>query len=445
MRPWPGMSWLAAGVLASGLLQLTSACQAGSNGLGDGGSGAGPAIDGSGRAGDGAAPARDGAAPAIDAARPDAARPDAAQRPDAAPPPPDAAPPPVFTEGPYQFLSESGLYSDIASKTLSPEVMEFEPAFTLWSDGAVKTRWVRIPPGTQINTRSMGRWVLPPGGTLWKEFRDPTTGKRLETRIVQHRSDGSYYLAAFIWNADDSEAVFDDSPTTDPADIPDGCATCRNPPCNSYPAGCHVVPPQAQCNNCHGGEPGKALGFSAVQLSHDGPGATLTYLADAGLLSDPPPPGVTYPVPGTPIERAAIGTLHANCGHCHHSTASQQLCYALTDPDNPDNSGPTLGFEARVMPGDLTVQDTELWQSAVDQDLQFWVGAMEGNYTSPLITRRITPGDHTESAVWYRMSVREWGQRAPYDDHQQMPTIGTNQVDQVGLGRVATWIDSLSP
>jgi hypothetical protein len=41
------------------------------------------------------------------------------------------------------------------------------------------------------------------------------------------------------------------------------------------------------------------------------------------------------------------------------------------------------------------------------------------------------------------MSVREWGQAAPYDDHQQMPTLGTHEVDPTGLGRIETWIQSL--
>ncbi len=43
------------------------------------------------------------------------------------------------------------------------------------------------------------------------------------------------------------------------------------------------------------------------------------------------------------------------------------------------------------------------------------------------------------------MSVREWGHLAPYDDHQQMPPVGTHRVDPAGLGAVETWIEALSP
>jgi hypothetical protein len=194
-----------------------------------------------------------------------------------------------------------------------------------------------------------------------------------------------------------------------------------------------VVPQPALCNRCHGGEQYKLLGFSAVQLSHDGPGVTLADLAAADLLSAPPPGGETYPVPGTAIERAALGTLHANCGHCHDPVADQQVCWGVT------------GFGARVHPGEGAVEGTLAWQTAVDQDLEYWVDDAAGNHTEPRITRRISSGDPSMSAIWYRMSVREWGHEAPIDDHQQMPPVGSNRVDAAGLGAVETWIESLAP
>src|SRR5690349_1711795 len=75
-------------------------------------------------------------------------------------------------------LSQTGLYADIATKTIAADVLAFEPSYVLWSDGATKTRWVRLPPGTSIDTTDPDHWVLPVGTQLWKEFvRD---GKRIE-------------------------------------------------------------------------------------------------------------------------------------------------------------------------------------------------------------------------------------------------------------------------
>lgn len=357
---------------------------------------------------------------------------------------PDAAvvvdPPP---EGPFQFLSEAGLYSDIQNHVIAPGVREFEPEFELWSDGAEKRRWIRMPPGTQVTTTDMASWRFPAGTILYKEFADPITGKRLETRVVQRLSSGTFYFASFIWNDDDTEAVFDSTPSgTTPVDIPDGCAECDSPPCDDIAPSCHVVPRQNQCNECHGGETSRVLGFTAVQLSHGGPGLTLTRLAQEGLLSAPPPAGVTYPVPGTTVERAAIGYLHANCGHCHAPTVSQNNCHFLTN--NPPGAG---GMQARVLPSDLSVEDTQIYESAVGQPLRYWISPAEENHTESqlgeLITERILPGDAERSAVWYRMSVREWGEVVPFNDHQQMPTVGTNEVDEAGLTAVELWINSL--
>ena len=50
-------------------------------------------------------------------------------------------------------------------------------------------------------------------------------------------------------------------------------------------------------------------------------------------------------------------------------------------------------------------------------------------------TLRIEAGAHAASAIWYRMS-----QRGTID---QMPPIGTEVVDQVGLDLMADWIDGL--
>lgn len=342
--------------------------------------------------------------------------------------PADAGPPPP--EGPYQFLSESGLYTDIVNHVLAPDVVEFEPEFKLWSDAAEKRRWIRLPPGEQIQVIAMDRWRVPRGTTVWKEFADPGTGKRLETRIIQYLASGDFYFASFIWNEDDSEAEFD--PTlfpAEPRDIPAGCSVCTTPPCTANPD-CHVVPQSNKCNECHGGEVGKLLGFSAVQLSHDGPGMTLTDLVELDLLDNPPAPGVTFPVPGTPVERAAIGYLHANCGHCHSPVSGQTGCHLLTE-----------GLATRVLPGNVDVEDTQVYQTAVGQPLQYWIGAMRGNNTD--ITDRILPGDASASAIWYRMSVREFGQLPPLNDHQQMPYFFTNEVDEAGLSAVEVWINSL--
>ena len=61
------------------------------------------------------------------------------------------------------LLSQTGLFSDIASRTLSSGVLTYTPRYPLWSDGAGKDRFLYIPPGRPIDTSDMDRWVFPAG------------------------------------------------------------------------------------------------------------------------------------------------------------------------------------------------------------------------------------------------------------------------------------------
>src|SRR5688572_25461571 len=46
-------------------------------------------------------------------------------------------------------------------------VEPYAPGFQLWSDGAKKARWVRLPPGTHIDVSDANEWRFPVGTKLW--------------------------------------------------------------------------------------------------------------------------------------------------------------------------------------------------------------------------------------------------------------------------------------
>ena len=90
-----------------------------------------------------------------------------------------------------RLLSATGLYVDTKKGDLAPDVREYQPQYTLWSDGATKRRWLYLPPGTKIDTSDMDFWLYPVGTKAWKEFsRD---GKRLETRLM-HKKIGRAHV-----------------------------------------------------------------------------------------------------------------------------------------------------------------------------------------------------------------------------------------------------------
>ncbi|HUQ06594.1 MAG TPA: hypothetical protein VM261_29025, partial [Kofleriaceae bacterium] len=83
------------------------------------------------------------------------------------------APTDAGIDGPFvapTMLSETGLYANIGTKTVASDVHEFVPRWQLWSDAAVKRRWIYLPPGSKIDTSDMDFWKFPTGTKLWKEF-----------------------------------------------------------------------------------------------------------------------------------------------------------------------------------------------------------------------------------------------------------------------------------
>lgn len=151
-----------------------------------------------------------------------------------------------------------------------PGVVAFEPRFPLWTDGAAKRRWLKLPAGAAIDTRDPDAWRFPPGSTLWKEFA--FRGRPVETRMIRHEADGRWTYAAYVWNEAGTEARL--APAAGQRlDLAGGQR--------------HTVPSRADCLACHEAAPVPVLGYSALQLGR------------------------------TPVE-PALGHLHGNCAHCHH-------------------------------------------------------------------------------------------------------------------------------
>jgi hypothetical protein len=293
------------------------------------------------------------------------------------------------------LLSETGLYSDIVAGTIAPDVYEFQPQFALWSDGADKKRWVKLPAGTQINTTDMDFWDYPAGTKFFKEFsRD---GVRVETRMIMKRSPGVWFFMPYKWRDD----------LTDADAVPDGEMNARGTQ--------HDIPTQEQCGTCHNAMKDRVLGFSAVSLSHNLGGLNLTQAAAMGMLSAPPAAEITLPFDD--VSKKALGYLHMNCGMCHNFRSKIF----------------SLGTEVDVwlQVGKLTtVEETPTYLTLVNQDRTTMLSEL------PM---RIAGGDPANSAVIELMTTRG-------DMDTQMPPVGTEIADTTGgLADVTAWINTLPP
>ncbi|WP_433934868.1 hypothetical protein AB3662_09665 [Sorangium cellulosum] len=308
----------------------------------------------------------------------------------------------------------TGLYSDFGARTLAAGVREFKPAFELWSDGAEKTRWIYLPPGSTIDVSRMNDWSFPVGTRLWKEFRVPVAGaaRPIETRLLWKTAEDRWTRATYAWSEDGARAL------QVKAGVP------RVPGTDGY-----AIPAQVDCIRCHAGKTDNPLGFEAIQLAApEASGLTYAELVQRGLLSTTsggalPDPGA-LDVPGSATERRALGLLHANCGvSCHHPLG---VATHFEMRLNIDASG-------RV--GD--VRGARVYQTAINKPSKVRPpGAPpEARYY------RIRPLDPDRSTLLRAMSRRD----APGAPPEQMPPLATRRVDEAGVAAVRAWIEAMTP
>jgi hypothetical protein len=313
------------------------------------------------------------------------------------------------TTSPPQRLRDTGLFAGDSTTAIAAGILAFSPQYPLWSGGAEKRRWIALPTGTYIDAARADAWEFPRGTRLWKEFS--AAGRRLETRFIERLDDGSWRYATYVWNEAGTEAVL----------APKEGAVLEAGE-RSY-----NVPGEPACHACHEGAAAPVLGFSALQLSsdrdplapHAEPAQTvdLRALVSRGWIRNLPPDLLRKPpriAASSPIERAALGYLHGNCGHCH---------------GKPDGAG------ASVPVGVLLAQSVVEPNSAAAV-LRSLVGAPSrfrpaGAQRSAQI---VVPGASHASMLPVRMRSR--------DALVQMPPLGTDTPDLEAIALIERWIDN---
>jgi mono/diheme cytochrome c family protein len=308
---------------------------------------------------------------------------------------------------PAASLKETGLYADWDSRRIGPEKLRFSPQYPLWTDGARKTRWMELPPGTVIDASNPDAWEFPVGTRFWKEF---AFARRAETRFIEHTADGWKY-ATYAWSEDETEALLaPERGIPRSVVIRDGVR--------------HGIPSRGDCKSCHEGSPARILGFGALQLSADrDPNAphaealpddavTLRTLVERGLVRGLPShltAGTPRIAARTPVARAALGYLHGNCSYCH--TLSGELAslkFSLQYPfsaafDDPPAMATTIGRVSKFVPS--------AWETAGE---------------------RVHAGDPDRSVLAFRMESR--------NPVAQMPPVGSRLVDQEAVALIRKWI-----
>lgn len=314
-------------------------------------------------------------------------------------------------QAPPQRLQDTGLYSDVAALEIDPAHVAFSPRHQLWTDGAVKRRWISLPAGAVIDGSDPDAWVFPVGTRLWKEFS--FGGRKIETRYLERLADGRWMYATYAWSEDGREAQL----------------VSEKGRRGAFPVGggrSHAIPSVGDCKACHQGGRSEVLGFSAFQLDVRNPDTIRTgsrseasidveTLIARGLLVGFPEPAGAPPWTGegTDVQRAALGYLHGNCGHCH----------------NEDGPLRNVGLFLRQSYGKMGKPSLE---STVGYPVR---KAAPGQ--SPGTALRIDPGQPDRSALLQRVASRY--------PPLQMPPLGTELVDEEAVRLLRRWIMEADP
>lgn len=311
------------------------------------------------------------------------------------------------------LLSETGCFEDTATLTVAAGIFRYEMNSPLWTDGAIKQRFVALPPGKQIQIGADGLWDFPIGSVLIKNFivefkvGNPASQRPVETRLAV-RAEDRWHFYSYAWTKDASDALLlepDEWRLESLAVTKDEQAAPLD----------YLFPSEQSCQTCHGTDDRGVVGPRTSQLNRAvNYGGKLMNQLDAldaigAFAGGLPAPGSELPrVPdpsdeSAPLEARARSYLDANCGHCHQPG----------------------GWVPAELEMDLRF-DTPFKESATCN-----ASALYG--TAAFTSQLISAGKKEQSAIWQRM--QDLGL-------SRMPMLGTLVIDPAA-NVVGEWIDSL--
>lgn len=305
-----------------------------------------------------------------------------------------------------QRLSDYHFFTDGIDQTPNARVTAYDLNTPLFSDYAVKQRFVYLPPGTQATYRDAGVFDFPLGTALIKsfgypaDFRDPDSPVRwLETRVILRRADG-WVTLPYIWNADGSDAVLARAGRRLPVSWIDAEGETQS---ISY-----RVPNQNQCKDCHAsGDEITLIGPNARNLNN---GHRLTDWVRAGILDRAPGDAPRLPVWDDPedgtLDQRARAYLDVNCAHCHNPNASAS------------NSGLVLTYQ----------EDDPIRRGVLKRPVA--AGRGSGGFAFD-----IAPGDPANSILLFRMETSDPG--------IAMPELGREVPHREGIDLIRRYIAAM--
>lgn len=323
-----------------------------------------------------------------------------------------------------ELLSAYRFFRDAGAREPNAGVTPYDLNTALYSDGALKFRYVYVPPGVRAQYRDDGVFEFPVGTVLIKTFAFAADMRWqgqdlrfLETRLLVRRASG-WEARAYVWNEAQTEARL----TNIGASVPvrfigeDGAPTALD----------WAVPNRNQCKGCHD---------LAGQLTPVGPTARnlnrsvsypvappymsegmlvqamwvnqLRTWRERGLIdqvpADPPRMASAFDTSTGSLNDRARAYLDVNCANCH----------------NPDGPAHTSGLDLR-------------WNAS--PAIAWGVGKrpVAAGRGSAGMAFAIDPGHPERSFLLHRMESLDPG--------IMMPELGRQRIDTRAVALMREWI-----
>lgn len=315
----------------------------------------------------------------------------------------------------FDFISEYGFFN-INEKGLipHPSLHKYEVTNALFTDYALKDRFIYTPGSKALSLNGDGRFGYPTGTVMIKNFyydeAQAGSMNMVETRILI-KDESEWRAISYIWNEDKTDAKISKVGADFPMEI--------EHPERGKLSFDYVVPNKNQCKSCHNyDEKIDPLGFKYANLNRNisvdnAEVNQIAYFVSQGLINldetkiDSMEVMIPYEDESAAIQDRALAYLDVNCGHCHR-------------PSGPGNtSGLFLQFdETRT------------------NHLGFCKGPVAAGKGSGGKKFDIYPGRADSSILVHRM--------ASLDPGVMMPEVGRSLAHSEGIALVEEWINSLN-